>query len=100
MKRPASFPQLGILQISIESRSRSKHTDPTAIRASRRVRDPFARRSAGDLSTRRSEQNVTPTKELQLPSGCADHSSGLISEGKRPPAKTAACEEIMTSRTA
>ena len=33
--------------------SRSKHTDPPSIRASRRVRAPFERRSAGDLSRRR-----------------------------------------------
>jgi hypothetical protein len=33
--------------------SRSKHTDPPSIRASRRVRAPFQTRSAADLSLRR-----------------------------------------------
>ena len=33
--------------------SRSKHTDPRAIRALRRLRAPFERRSANDLSLRR-----------------------------------------------
>jgi hypothetical protein len=33
--------------------SRSKHTDPRSIRASRRIRAPFESRSAGDLSLRR-----------------------------------------------
>lgn len=35
--------------------SRSKHTDPRSIRATRRLRHPFQRRSAGDLSRRRND---------------------------------------------
>jgi hypothetical protein len=33
--------------------SRSKHTDPPSVRAGRRIRAPFKRRRAGDLSLRR-----------------------------------------------
>src|SRR5437867_2675450 len=33
--------------------SRSKHTDPRLIRATRRIQAPFEPRSAGDLSLRR-----------------------------------------------
>jgi hypothetical protein len=43
---------------------------------------------------------VAPIVELQVLFCSADHSSGFISEGNGQLGKAAACEEIMTSRTA
>src|SRR5258706_14800832 len=45
--------------------SRSKHTDPRLIRATRRIQAPFEPRSAGDLSLRR--ELGRRLKELGIP---------------------------------
>ena len=48
--------------------SRSKHTDPSGIRAARRLRDPFEDRGTGDLSLRR--RHGQRLKELGVTTEC------------------------------
>src|SRR6266850_2613185 len=48
--------------------SRSKHTDPRLIRATRRIRAPFEPRSAGDLRLRRKlGQTLKELTGIRLP---------------------------------
>lgn len=58
--------------------SRSKHTDPVSIRAMRRLRDPFEKRDARDLSLRRKQGRTIKDMGLAV----APHSSSSFCHGK------------------